>query len=366
MAAPVTGPFVADQDYPFASLTRRIHRQAMPVDRPLPYTMYYYYGKRTETQCYSGACTTTHTKAPNFGLLNDSEGAKKLVACRNLAYERLKAQLSGSAGWAENLAQIGKTRRSIVERSVQLATFATALRKGRFGEAARVLRTPVPSGVSNRKAVSQNFLEFEYGWKPIFQDIVESADILTSFPAIHQRIVGRARDRISRLSKSFSFTDNSSFTQSLFSSTVTSGFVGVHLQTIATVTNPNLFLANQLGIIDFALPWKLIPFSFVVDWFVNVEQVLSSVSDWYGVTLQDSFTTNFTRGNENDVTRNRYWVKPSGSLDNSFDKDFDKECVELLRTLGISGPTLAMKPFQGFSIRRGAQAIALVLNVLGK
>lgn len=365
MVAPVTGPFAKFPSYPFADAFQRGYRQAMPVDRPLSYEMYWVYGRRHDVSTMTGQPTIIEdVKSADFDLFNDPLATKKFITCRNQAYERLRSQLGATAGWAENLAQIGKTRQSIIQRATQLGSFASAIRKGRFADAARVLRTPIPSGVSNRKAAAQNFLEFEYGWKPLFSDLVSSADALTSFPEIRIPLYGKSTDVINTLVRNRS----SGPTWNNYSFTVVNGVVGVKLQTVARIVNPNLFLANQLGVIDFALPWKLIPFSFVVDWFVNVEQVISSVSDWYGVELLHPHTTYFAKGHKMDVSRNYAWSGPGviPGWASSFTRDHERDSVHMSRELGISGPTLAMKPFRGFSLERGAQALSLVLSVLGK
>lgn len=355
---------VKNVSYPYAHLYQNGATQAKPYIHPLPYEMSYLYGRRSDRLSFTGSPDIVEdVKSLDFDLWNDPIASPHWTPLRNLAYERLRSQLGPSSGWAENLAQINKTRSSIIQRSVQLASVASAIRKCRFGDAARALRTPIPSGVSNRKAAAQNFLEFEYGWKPLFQDLVASADALTSFPEIRRPLRGLATQTVQSLDRYRS----SGSTWNHYNYTEVIGSVGCSMQTIAVITNPNLFLANQLGLIDFALPWKLIPFSFVVDWFVNVEQVLSSVSDWYGVSLQDSQMTWWSKGVKNHRVRNYAWQYATIPYwDEVYTRDFERESVHVQRLLGFPGPTLAVKPFKGFSIERGAQAISLVLSVLGK
>jgi hypothetical protein len=137
---------------------------------------------------------------------------------------------------------------------------------------------------------------------------------------------------------------------------------------IAQITNPNLFLANQLGLIDIALPWKLLPFSFVVDWFINVEQVLSSVTDWYGVSLIHPHRSVFLTGRRNfhSYSWSTAYLPGGGSTIVWGRSIVDQNSTEWARELGFSQPTLKVRPFKGFSVQRGVQAISLVLAVLGK
>lgn len=358
MVAPVTGPFTSTPvNHSYRLLTKTGYRQKPPYTLPLTYYHFYQRGFIKNVQ-YNGTSPAVYGEWGSrlLGPGYFSDESRHEAAAYNQAYARLKAQVSDSAGWAENFAQINKTRTMIVDRSVQLARFASALRKGRFNDAARVLRTPRPSGVSGRKAVSQNFLEFEYGIKPIISDLQSSMSILTSDPGV-RRVVGSGKSNISVNTNvygragAYYTTDRNAvdFT------------VAIRCQANVRVTNANLFLANQLGIIDLALPWKLMPFSFVIDWFVNVEQVISSVTDWYGVSLENPFWTRKRWANQTGFSSSLTAAPVYGNVSSFF-----RTYTQTTRTLGLPSPTLVIKPFKGFSLQRGAQAISLVLAVLGK
>lgn len=363
MVAPVTGPFTSFPTEPFADNYRRGYRQKMPVDRPLEYRMYRYYGSSyTVSWLNSNEVSNPPSKEANFSISSDPSYATRRQAAYNLAYERLRNMAMDTAGWAENLAQINKSRQMINDRAAQLGRFVMALRKGRFNVAARTLRTARPSGVSHGKALAQNFLEFEYGVKPLIKDIQESCKVLTGDP-FDRPIRSQASDRITKLVRaSGSFGSNPVY--SYVQRDATTGTLQLRLRATMRVTSPNLLLANQLGFIDLALPWKLVPFSFVVDWFVNVEQVISSFTDWYGVTLLDPHVSEFRKGQLSQY----YWQNASytSGSNEGFRTIKDKDSVEFDRTMGIPGPSLVMKPFKGFSLERGLQAISLVLSVFGK
>lgn len=71
------------------------------------------------------------------------------------------------------------------------------------------------------------------------------------------------------------------------------------MQTRVRVTNPNLLLFNQLGLVNPAyVLWDAVPFSFVADWFLPVGRYLQSYSDWVGLHLDDPMTTYHWRGME--------------------------------------------------------------------
>jgi hypothetical protein len=335
----------------FDVLIRDRWSQAMPIDRPLPYYMNYVHGVENVHW------TTQSFKRTDLGLYLFEGGPSSLVHARNVAYERLKDAVYDQAGWGENLAQINKSRDLINRRATQLAKFVSAVRRGRFGEAARTLKVSFDPSIYKRGGMASTFLEYQYGIAPVVQDIQTSVNILTKTVFWHQRMKGRCRTGDSFKTLDTHVSGNWSYTYSAEGSyRITSTcYTGIR------VDNPNLFLANQLGVLDTALPWKLIPFSFVVDWFVNVEQVLSSMTDWYGCSLLHPHWTDFVTMHDhfrdsqtNAITGEYVW------------SEVDRTAVEMRRSLGLPAPELVVKPFRGLSLKRGIESISLIVAVLGR
>lgn len=352
MVAPVVYAGYSSSEGPYSHTDRDRFTQSKPYNVPAPYRVTRVTG--VDRLSNSEGFDSGFVKNVSFGRNSFTDYALHHAATYNAAYEKFRGMISDSAGWAENIAQAGKARTMFVNRAVQLAQFATALKHHRFGDAARILRTPTPSRASNKKAVSQNFLEYEYGLKPIISDLHGTMQVLTSDPGL--RKIKASRMTIMR-------DDYSTYILGGFDTQKAVCRLAITLRSGVRVTNPNLFLANQLGLTDLALPWKLIPFSFVVDWFVNVEQVISSVTDDFGLTLVEPHWTWFTRS---DLRKFTYTPYESMGIQHSTSSTRNQVAVEMLRSTGIPGPTLIIKPFKGFSVQRGAQAIALVLAVLGK
>jgi len=361
MVAPVTGPFTTYPTASFTDIVKQGYRQAKPYNQPLAYILYKYFGISYLSSQVSWNGTVTQTSSLNkqtWGFTSDPDYTRVSSAVHNKAYEKLRAKLSDSSGWAENIAQAGKTRQLVVQYASTLKDVVLDLKRGRFDRAAAALNlTREPKNVSRRRGVAANFLEFEYGVKPLISDLQDSMTILTGDPGVRW-LRASAHERILR--RSFIRTGNPNSWDTTFE------VISIDLQeTIRVgvqVVNPNIFLANQLGLIDLALPWKLMPFSFIVDWFVNVEQVISSFTDWFGVLMIHPHTTKFHSG-----ARNRVYnaVLTEGTKITTTHNTVNQHSVEMVRSLGISGPTLIVRPFKGFSMERGAQALALVSTVLG-
>jgi hypothetical protein len=354
---PVYGPTLRTSSGLFWDAYRKCYRQTMPINMPLEYQYQFYrgYDSRQGSEIESSLVKFNSYSFANW------ISAREWAYAHSQAYGELVNRLSDTAGWLENIAQAGKARDMIVLRAVQLGQFAKHLKRADFKKAAKVLSSPIPSGASARKKASQNFLEWEYGWKPIISDLESSLKLLCSDPGV-RRLKGSGTHRLDAYETYVNTGPGIGDSQR--STYIHSGFATVTLRTGVRVTNPNVFLASRLGLLDLALPWKLLPFSFVVDWFVNVEQVISSATDWFGVEMIHPTTTEFSKGGIRQTHFTGYRNLQGG--DHYVLAERVADSVEMRRMLGISAPTLHVKPFRGFSMQRGAQAIALVLAVLGR
>lgn len=121
------------------------------------------------------------------------------------------------------------------------------------------------------------------------------------------------------------------------------------------VTNPNFALANQLGLINpGTVAWEIVPFSFLVDWFIPVGAWLNSFTDILGYDVLYPFTTT-TR----EVTAITSSIPDPPYL------TWSRETSSgfwFARTLGLPAYKLVRPPFKGFSVARAATAIALLVQ----
>lgn len=134
------------------------------------------------------------------------------------------------------------------------------------------------------------------------------------------------------------------------------GLYGVGITGLVTVNNPNLLLLNKLGLLNPAsIAWELVPYSFVLDWFANINTVLSQFTDFAGLNTDlVSYTTRC------EGTRKQYYTTWDGTgilWDGPAFKTF-----EMKRYTGLPTILPAIKPLKRLSVTRGVTAIALLLN----
>jgi hypothetical protein len=168
--------------------------------------------------------------------------------------------------------------------------------------------------------------------KPLVGDIYNGMDVLT-------REVPWTRIKASGSASSTSTNGSSSL------STKTS----VRLQVNVRVANPNLWLANQLGLIN-PVQWinEGIPFSFVIDWFSNLSQIIMQMTDLVGLEIERPVNTS-----KSVATRSVY---------DSYLGASSNQRTIILR--GSTIPTAKLRfAYERFQWQRGANAISLLVGL---
>jgi len=128
------------------------------------------------------------------------------------------------------------------------------------------------------------YLETIFGWVPLYQDAVDAFSTFSQHDPSqgrqHISASGRSEDRYRYLGTGPATEDNGLWVTRVTWSAGT------------RVANPNLWLANKLGLLNLAgVAWDLVPWSWVVGMFGNFNQVLSSTTDLVGVEFIDQSVT---------------------------------------------------------------------------
>jgi hypothetical protein len=263
----------------------------------------------------------------------------------NKAYAKFVEEVQDSAEMAVNLAERKQAMQMMGSRLVQLATFARHLKRLDFRAAAKALSVPsgkIPVGLkAHAKAFGSNFLEFHFGWEPAVKDIYNAIDIL-------QRTWVPPKIRVREAVKNrHVYSDTATHLDTITAK------VWVTLAAEIKVTNPNLWRANQLGLVNpatFAV--ELIPLSFLLDWFVNVSQFLNSFTDFLGIDIINPRTTTVQYA----IRENRWY--------NGYMAQYTNESILITRATSIAGPTLRAKYVTRISPIRGATACSLLVGHL--
>lgn len=334
----------------YRSGTRSRHAVA-----PLPYTMssgVVYrtagYNQFCDAANELGRATLTDGRWNNLANLVSNKALAKLVS---------DAQDEASASLGETLGQWSQSEEMIVARLRQLADLAKGIRRRDPFLVGRALsispnRKVVKTVKDRSKAFGEVWLEFHFGWVPLIQDIFNACEALSRDPS-RKEVEGRASASDYYVTKNFldlSQQTNSARIQ-----------IGRRHSAKVHVVNPNVALAAALGLVNPAsVAWDLVPFSFVVDWFVDVGGYIGGLDGLLGCAIEEPYSTELRRGSGVKDVKSRVsvnvpfeqnsWVGSTG--------------VRLTRTLGLPPYHFIFPTFPRFSWQRAATAVSLLLGFL--
>lgn len=343
--ATFTGPFalfVGSHNHYRAQL---IYKQKRPYKDPLPYVTTFAHclirsGLEGQTPTSGLPASTIANLVYNVGSVEND------VISR--CYDKIKGSISERAELAVAAMESRKSLTMIYQRSRQLLGSVEALRRGNWKLAAKILERPDSKGgkTSKVKSVANNWLEVVYGWLPSIMDIGNAINVLQE-PFKKTRVAESVRG-------SYRVIDTKPdwpFGRGLRYKVQPVCKMGCEIE----VSNPNLWLANQMGFINPASwLWELTTLSFVVDWFTNVGQFLASATDFLGLTIHRAYTTlHYANG-----TASAYW---GGGIDGSHVGASNFTFGRTTRTLGLTKPALFIRPIWITGWRRAANAVALLV-----
>lgn len=291
----------------------------------------------------------------------------------NLAYTRMVSQLGDASSLGATLTAERRETWGMVVTIIERALRAARnIRKLNFAAAARDLGLPyhertvvrrhpirLPNGKTRvyrirrkqfrwhdgrwyAKELGSGWLMFSYGVRPLCQDIYNGIDLLQrEFPYY------RARGGAKLDTRKFKVLQRN-WTK------IFSAEISVSQSVSVRVRNPNLWIANRLGLVNPA-QWALegIPFSFVVDWFSNLSSVVGSFTDFVGLEV-----------NNPCINRRMTWVEENAYTGDSANyARWRKRRDDYQRSLGIKMPVLTFA-YERFQWQRGLNAISLLLQFM--
>lgn len=225
------------------------------------------------------------------------------------AVSRLQKRVRGSS---VNVAQFFAERRQtmdLLSSTVwRVARAARALRKGNLGEVYHELG--MKKGLSRaqegrvlsthpQRRLASHWLEVQYGVRPLLSDVHDAAELLAEHintDRYHEKITSSATANVvwSNFTNGDFITVNGQRQQLSEGGEThsTTCRLNVHVRLDSSARQ----ILGQTGISNPALlAWELLPYSFVVDWFLPVGNYLESLSAYDGWELIEGTVSNFTR-----------------------------------------------------------------------
>lgn len=298
-------------------------------------------------------CANPLAANTQFRLLPCWEGGHQVTYDTNLGMmARVQAQLKLGAGKAQlgaALAESKKTLNMIADRSVDLLTALIAVKRGNKIPDLRY------TGAIRRdsKRLADGFLEVKFGWLPLMGDIYGSYMLLQEQLKPAMLLMGQAT-----IPDEISMNNGSPNPRYL-----TTGYARRWHRCClwAQVDIAALRTANQAGLLNpLSIGWEVVPYSFLVDWFMPIGKVLEAHSARAGLTFVGGYEAVRSEG-EAQAT-----LKPDSGYTETVPRRSNAKHFGYRRWKLSGWPTLgAYADPTPFKSQRAATAVALFRQLLG-
>lgn len=261
----------------------------------------------------SGGRVSSYIDIPTAPFAGFSNGSA--INSRNKAWEKMVDKTRSSpAQLGVALAEGHEALGMIASRFTSIGRAYRSLRRGKFRQFLKALSVGPKRKHRNKLTNTVNetsslWLEYSFGWKPMVQDVYDACHILQK-PVPGGPCSGSGAEHYSYRVK---YREP---WQPGYSEYWWEGTMHVKQGGHFYVTNPNLFLMQQLGVANpLSIVWELLPFSFLADWVFGIGSFLGGFSDLFGMEIRRPYCTFFMKvyggftANLSDVTaRQKGWA----------------------------------------------------------
>lgn len=326
------------------------------------------WGGRRISQVITGNVFSADTGSGPFYGCNFIPVPTVTDAMRDQALIKARLQMKDqSVNLGVAFAERKRTANLLASTAGQLVSSMRNLRKGNFKGAARSLGLNNPRKPRGN-SVPARWLELQYGWMPLLNDVYGSAEALAKSQRSDWRITGKGTV-FQDIYEEATTPDGPGYQAGGRVKMI--GKKGVFVRIDAIPQNELLQSAAALGLTNPAeIAWELVPFSFVVDWALPIGNFISSLDAMLGygptscsissLVKVDSYFTCKRHWN-NLETRNRYPYSFSTKEGKS-----RREIVRFSRAVSSSVPLPSLPRLRDpVSLNRMANALALLTQVFG-
>jgi hypothetical protein len=387
-----TGPFISTRP-PFPDTGTQSAKYAFRSSpklkkhfEVLPYWVWRYTGQYFDNLAGTNKYMT-NWGSPPFQLLSGSSVVNTGSSDYAKAFDRFWSGVTKQSGTASMGVTIAEWRSSLTmisARSTQLVTAINSIRKKDFGSLMEALNLSRTDKRGRRVWRDRNpvsfapgqLLEYTFGWVPLVEDMKAACKVLSSTPELITVYGTSSSVQESDAGSDFSNRPN-------YVSYGTRIKRRVVLKGDVRINNPNLDLANRLGLVNpVTLAWDLIPYSFLVNQFVGVSQYLNRFTADLGRTVENGMkserisvlSTRESRAyNENwgYLQDSTTWRENGESFVRQSVSSFDRPTIlpqlrlPVTDLLGraITSTALLLQQLQGRDYREQAEARALMTRL---
>lgn len=353
MVTPITGPFTKNifvkgppNQYGYSpdwkSQSRTWYRQKKPYNKMLPFE---FLSRGVEWSMNSWQYTQHE-----YNIKGNPFESRYLTRVQNQAYAQfLDKSRTSQAELLTLFCERKEAANMIGKRSLAFAYGLLAVKHRDITALKRAWGKGAGWRENSRKA-GGHVLEYSFGWAPLVSDIASAVETLKNGDYRSGR--ASVQSRFVDLKKS---SNGSMGIREVFRTQM-----GIRMGWGLRVDHPSIALLNQLGLLNpVQTAWELVPYSFVVDYFINVNDVISSMTALAGCSIIDPWSTTMVM---DQYTYHATWTEKNPP---SYPPpSYGGSRVRVSRATNIVSPSLRMRAPWNLSWQRAATSVALLLQQL--
>lgn len=290
----------------------------------------------------------------------------------NQALSRLLTKMGAeNANLAQDIGEVGETLR-MIHKTISRVHFAhMALKQGNLpgainalwsgrGSSSRSKRdfklvsTWAKTAKTGAKELAENWLELQYGWKPLLSDVHDSVEKVSRyFQKSGDFIIAQASGSSSKRSTTVSDRDSVYVPGPYNANVKVRTSIDLYERTkfglrFKVSDAQKAFLAQTGFTNPIDLAWELLPYSFVVDWFLPIGPWLESFTAFSGLEFVDGYKTQFQRENTIMSVHDSGFAPGPGYIPAWWAEDgyWDRSVVMLNRTKLTTWPASTLPHFK--------------------
>lgn len=308
-----------------------------------------------------------------------SSGAADLPALSRLR----DAMGAGTANLAQDIGEVRETIEMVGKTISRIHNSFKALRRGNFPGAidalwsGRAAKGPSRYGLTRAKKIlsaekdlAENWLELQYGWKPLLADVHDAIEKVSRyFQQSGDFIVAQASGS-QKISSSTHLVSDTSYTVLPYAANRGNILVKLEERTKYgvrfKVSDAQKAFLSQTGFTNpVNLTWELLPFSFVVDWFLPIGPWLESFGAFDGLEFVDGYKTSFVRESTHFSVHYTTYIPSPLAIPHYASEDgvFKRDTIVLNRTKLTAWPLPTLPHFKSpWSAGHVLNGLALLIS----
>lgn len=256
---------------------------------------------------------------------------------------------------AVTLAEAPKAVALISERVSQLYRSYHQFRRGNLKAAVSILGV---GGVKSKKN-AKTWLELQYGWMPLLQDIHGTYEEVTRQARTNGLLFKVTSTKSNKVDSILDYSDTGR--QEILT------VKGVHSAKVClwyTVTYESLQAASRVGLTNpLEIAWELTPWSFVVDWLIPVGDLLGTLTATSGLTFKSGTSTRYTKIDMIGTAKFLGYSQGYWEYNQKGEATCAIQRMKMQRTVLHSSPIPGFYIKNPFSVSHGLNALALLRSL---